>query len=271
MMLAAKGFTGKERDAETGLDYFGERYYSSSQGRFTTPDPLPGWPQDPQSWNMYAYGRNNPLKYVDPDGTTYRVCDADGKNCRDITDAEFADYRKHSANLSFVGGSKGAIYAKNQDGSKTYIGSFKQTEVDLDPMVAMALHSAGVAADREVKQFMKDTATTALAGVVFTPATAAVSRLASAGPEVQPLLRAVDFTMSRGNVKHMSKHLAEFQKISPGMTFEGMVNLGVEVVHTGRQVAGKAFAKTVEIGGREVTVRAVLDGANKLRSVHILQ
>jgi hypothetical protein len=33
-------FTGKERDAESGLDYFGARYMSSAQGRFTTPD----WP-----------------------------------------------------------------------------------------------------------------------------------------------------------------------------------------------------------------------------------
>ncbi|MEO8660108.1 MAG: RHS repeat-associated core domain-containing protein, partial [Bryobacteraceae bacterium] len=33
-------FTGKERDAETGLDYFGARYFSGAQGRFTTPDPI---------------------------------------------------------------------------------------------------------------------------------------------------------------------------------------------------------------------------------------
>ena len=31
-------FTGKERDAETGLDYFGARYMSSAQGRWTSPD-----------------------------------------------------------------------------------------------------------------------------------------------------------------------------------------------------------------------------------------
>ncbi len=31
-------FTGKERDAETGLDYFGARYMSAAQGRFTSPD-----------------------------------------------------------------------------------------------------------------------------------------------------------------------------------------------------------------------------------------
>jgi len=63
-------FTGKERDAETGLDYFGARYFSSAQGRFTSPDPLlnSGHPTDPQSWNRYSYTLNNPLKYVDPDG-----------------------------------------------------------------------------------------------------------------------------------------------------------------------------------------------------------
>jgi RHS repeat-associated protein len=66
----ASRFTGKERDAETGLDYFGARYMSSAQGRFTSPD-LPLYdqhPTDPQSWNLYSYVRNNPLIYTDPDG-----------------------------------------------------------------------------------------------------------------------------------------------------------------------------------------------------------
>ena len=63
-------FTSKERDAETGLDYFGARYMSSAQGRFTSPDPLlgSGRPEDPQSWNRYAYGFNNPLRFIDPSG-----------------------------------------------------------------------------------------------------------------------------------------------------------------------------------------------------------
>jgi RHS repeat-associated protein len=62
--------SGKERDAETGLDYFGARYFSSPQGRFTSPDPLlnSGRLEIPQSWNRYAYTLNNPLRYVDPDG-----------------------------------------------------------------------------------------------------------------------------------------------------------------------------------------------------------
>ncbi|MCU1268639.1 MAG: hypothetical protein JWM21_4957 [Acidobacteria bacterium] len=63
-------FTQKERDSETGLDYFLARYYSSTQGRFTSVDPLlaSGRPANPQSWNRYAYVLNNPLHFVDPNG-----------------------------------------------------------------------------------------------------------------------------------------------------------------------------------------------------------
>jgi RHS repeat-associated protein len=64
-------FTGKERDADTGLDYFGARYYASRTGRFTTVDPLMNTEAaltDPQRWNRYAYSLNNPLRYIDPDG-----------------------------------------------------------------------------------------------------------------------------------------------------------------------------------------------------------
>jgi RHS repeat-associated protein len=48
-------FTGKERDGESGLDYFGARYYSSSLGRLMTPDlTASSSPMNPQSWNLYA-------------------------------------------------------------------------------------------------------------------------------------------------------------------------------------------------------------------------
>ena len=79
--------TGKERDAETGLDYFGARYYSGAQGRFTSPDPLlsSGRPDDPQSWNRYAYVGNNPLRFIDPLGL-YKfdeTCGADDTACKE--------------------------------------------------------------------------------------------------------------------------------------------------------------------------------------------
>jgi RHS repeat-associated protein len=48
--------TGKERDAETGLDYFGFRYYSGAQGRWTSPDEpfADQHSQNPQRWNLYG-------------------------------------------------------------------------------------------------------------------------------------------------------------------------------------------------------------------------
>jgi RHS repeat-associated protein len=61
----------KERDNETGLDFFEARYFSSVQGRFTSPDPIPMTPDrqlDPQRINLYQYSRNNPLAFSDPTG-----------------------------------------------------------------------------------------------------------------------------------------------------------------------------------------------------------
>jgi RHS repeat-associated protein len=67
--------TGKERDTESGLDYFGARHYSSAIGRFMSPDwsvnpePVPFANfQNPQSLNLYAYAANNPLSDYDMDG-----------------------------------------------------------------------------------------------------------------------------------------------------------------------------------------------------------
>ncbi|HKO42106.1 MAG TPA: RHS repeat-associated core domain-containing protein [Pyrinomonadaceae bacterium] len=71
-------FTSKERDNETGLDYFLARYYSLTQGRFTSPDIpfMDQWESNPQSWNLYSYVRNNPLAFVDPTGNVAEIpCD----------------------------------------------------------------------------------------------------------------------------------------------------------------------------------------------------
>ena len=80
-------FTGKERDAESGNDYFGARYYASSMGRFMSPDwsakvtPVPYAKLDnPQSLNLYAYVGNNPMTRFDPDGHI----DCSGKNAAGV-------------------------------------------------------------------------------------------------------------------------------------------------------------------------------------------
>ena len=73
-------YTGKERDTESGNDYFGARYYASSMGRWMSPDwsakyePVPyAKLGDPQTLNLYSYVLNNPLTHFDPDG---HACDS---------------------------------------------------------------------------------------------------------------------------------------------------------------------------------------------------
>jgi RHS repeat-associated protein len=72
-------FTGKERDTESGNDYFGARYYASNMGRFMSPDPSQlafANPANPQGFNLYSYAVNNPLKFVDPSGLWHCVWDS---------------------------------------------------------------------------------------------------------------------------------------------------------------------------------------------------
>ncbi len=77
----SRRFIGKEKDKETGLVYFGARYLDPVSGRFLQPDPVgPVDPMtgkvnvemltNPQRLNRYAYGLNNPYRYIDPDGET---------------------------------------------------------------------------------------------------------------------------------------------------------------------------------------------------------
>jgi RHS repeat-associated protein len=104
-------FTGKERHSEIGLDYFGARYFPGAQGRFTSPDPINVTPVrmlDPQRFNLYGYARNNPLRFVDPDG-------------RDVDLANDSEaYRKKSLysitkNLR-VNEQRNIAYRRNKDG-----------------------------------------------------------------------------------------------------------------------------------------------------------
>jgi RHS repeat-associated protein len=105
--LVRQKFGSKERDIETGLDYFLARYFSSVQGRFTSPDEFKGGPHElwvlgsgdpekqalvyadvtnPQSLNKYQYCFNNPLRYVDPDGQNPQDGGAGSAEDRDIRD-----------------------------------------------------------------------------------------------------------------------------------------------------------------------------------------
>jgi RHS repeat-associated protein len=123
-------FTGKERDTESGLDNFRARYNASSMGRFMSPDPeeVSGFDNtdDPQAWNGYAYTRNNPLEYTDPDGEDYRVCDTKG-HCTNFTDDQWKLYLRWLQSLpdaaNYNVSPSGQITYTNDNGSQTTLGT----------------------------------------------------------------------------------------------------------------------------------------------------
>jgi RHS repeat-associated protein len=88
MCFSRSHCTGKERDAESGNDYFEARYYASSMGRFMSPDwsakiaPVPyAKLGDPQTLNLYAYVGNNPMTRFDADGHGW---DCSGANAKGV-------------------------------------------------------------------------------------------------------------------------------------------------------------------------------------------
>ena len=65
-----QGYTGYEKDSESGLDFAEARYYSSTHGRYTSVDPLTASAtiRNPQTFNRYSYVLNSPYKFTDPLG-----------------------------------------------------------------------------------------------------------------------------------------------------------------------------------------------------------
>ena len=137
-------FTGKERDAETGLDYFGARYLSSQQERFTSPDPITVTALrvvDPQQFNRYAYGRNNPLRFIDPDGMDPipTACEGPGDNTCYTTSERLEAERKYEQDVQMIApvvlpsGDGGPIQRAGNVG----LGWFKQSVSDLLDLMSL--------------------------------------------------------------------------------------------------------------------------------------
>lgn len=136
-------FTGKERDAETGLDFVGARYLASAQGRFISPDPLYITSQKirwPQQWNLYTYAANNPLRFTDPDGREVRlVCQGDKKeeNCANVV-ADLND--RQGAAFQTKLGDNGVLQVVDAD--KVDVNKLSASEATLFNVLQDANHTA---------------------------------------------------------------------------------------------------------------------------------
>ncbi len=129
----AQQFTGKERDKESSLDYFGARYYSARLGRFVSPDApfADQFASAPQSWNLYGYVRNSPLVAIDPNGRETQICGlGTGEQTCEVVHENIADRVRDDKSFIVAGGD---IYLRDEDGAQGQrIGSFEYLGPDGD-------------------------------------------------------------------------------------------------------------------------------------------
>ncbi len=224
----ARRFAGKERDPQTGFDYLGARYYASGNGRFTTVDPghVNGDIYDPQSWNAYAYARNNPLKYTDPTGTEYEICAYGGSgssgSCGSVSDQYFAILsRNPGAGIRLWGG---AIFAGNK-----VVGYYNRTSVD--PTLDDFIRLTGALSSRWLREQSTEmaigaaiAATGGLAGGALGGGLAATSTLGLEAPSMTEL----------ANVTAKGARMANFGvNLTAGEFQSNLVRSGYKVIRQG--------------------------------------
>src|SRR5579872_2854401 len=135
-------FTSKERDLETGLDYFGARYYGNWLGRFVSadwaakPEAVPYSDlHDPQSLNLYSYVRNIPTSDADPDGHAGAMPEL---NEGDGDDALRKKSPSTCPGLSDCSSSPGATAPQRSTAASVAIGVGKEAANQLKSMTGIA-------------------------------------------------------------------------------------------------------------------------------------
>ena len=136
---AKEGFTSKERDAETGLDYFGARYYMAALGRWGNVDPLAEHPAQIDK-SLYAYAWNNPTNLTDPDGRC-PMCVAPAIPWF-VTAVEAAIYTAVTVGAAYIGAE---LLHEVIDGVQMDPGMPSISSADIDAPLVSAPDATGVA------------------------------------------------------------------------------------------------------------------------------
>jgi RHS repeat-associated protein len=245
-----------ERDGETGLDYAQARYYSNTQGRFTSVDPENYQAMlditDPQSWNAYAYVNNNPLRRNDPGGRGFWEKLWNGLNGRGFVSTETYLAREEQRQRQWlleqerkdgtlfwrananVPWTRLDIESLSRDQVKFFYCEFQKTPTDLT--------------QEEMKQAVDQ----------FPDLFPQFAAPTGSGNEPW---RSTNASRPLNKMGHASKHLGEFQKIDSSLTDTDVAKILEHVRSVGTSTAtqhgGKAFEAVVNIGGKSVTVKVI--------------
>ena len=228
------------------LDYMHARYCSPGMGRFFSADPVLGDSGLPQSWNRYAYVRNNPMRYVDPHGR---------ESAQIYLDAQIDQFLETGTDP----------YFHNETLQKTALFAL----VLANPVPG---DEAGVAAMIAPKAVAKASGILGRVGKFLGKLFGRADDVSRLPGGVSP--QSVVTDLSKRSLSHTAKHLDEFRTLDPTMTASRIRELGASLVESKNLItrpgaARMAFEGIVDISGSPTRVRTVLNEAGKLRSVHI--
>ncbi len=243
-------FTSYERDNESDLDFAQARYYSSKLGRFYSVDPenAGASEDDPQSWNGYAYARNNPTIFTDPDGLEVKYCDTNGV-CVDLTSKEEKDLfdKKLQGSLGNIV-KNGKVF--NSDGE--IIATYKNN----NPIFLM-LQGAKPLAEAalpilEAIQPTPGPGGPILGGIVKVGKVAKVVKLTKTAWQATKASRPLK------KMGHAKNHLNDFRKIDPNLSEDDVAKILQSVKDSGIPSPSKFgstnYEAVVDIGSKSVTV-----------------
>ena len=259
-------FTGKERDAESGLDNFEARYYGSNMGRFMSPDydddptPVPfANLSNPQSLNLYSYGGNNPIRYADPDGHDVRVCDNNGQ-CNTVSNGAYTAAQQGNngglnvPTLDQVGSNGNGSGQFNStsitDGSGNGVGSATYVSNGGADYYANA---NGFNLLSNTSQVVK--AGTAIYAGVYAGAFVAAGGLAAGGDLIVTGIEgdtsAIEFGKTANQISHAARHLLD-EGLNPQ---EVQAAIKADIVNTGGVNPG-SNTRTIEVAGKVIEYNA---------------
>lgn len=248
-------FTSYERDNETNIDYAQARYYSPTMGRFTSPDQpfADQYVGDPQSWNLYGYTRNNPLRYTDPTGRG--IGDLFQRLWNGISGRGFVTNETHRQNEE--NRQRNWLVEQERKDGTLYFRSSRDvpwTRLNINNLTRQEVHLYYCAfttfAINDLTQEEQQQSIESL-----------LQQFPIDFPQIATPWRSVTPSRPLNKMGHASKHLKEFQDIDPSLTDTDAAKILEHVRSVGTSTAtkhgGKAFEAAVNIGGKSVNVQVI--------------
>ncbi|MFD1584227.1 RHS repeat-associated core domain-containing protein [Microbulbifer halophilus] len=285
-----RGFTGHEHLDRTGLIHMNGRIYDPTLGRFLSPDPVVQFPESSQSWNRYSYVRNNPLSVTDPSGYMEEVVVTYECRCGGPPAPAFPGFFPGPTPGPAPGPGRSPENDANFDNSN----DSDESEDDSDDKNT---EKAKEQADEEKCEYgggcVTVTATQGATSSLIGDSSGFITRdsfgnpvdsglgalffLAEwlSGAKATSLLKGekIAIGISKKGLKHLKKHLKDFQKLDSNFTLKDQIKIGKKIAGNPANLinvrnGSRGFEAVVNVGGNSVQVRAVLNAAGNLRSVY---